>query len=65
MRPEHVGILREAFVKTTKDSAFLAEAKARKLDINPSSGEEVEALAKDVMSQPPEVIERVKKLMAK
>ena len=63
MRPEHVKVLREAFTKTVKDPAFLAEAKNKKLDIDPTSGEEVEALAKEVMSQPPEVIERLKKLM--
>ncbi len=65
MRPEHVNALREAFMKTVKDPAFLAETKNKKLDIDPSSGEEVEALAKEVMSQPPEVIERLKKLMGK
>ena len=65
IRPEQVKILREAFVKTLKDPALLAEAKNRKLDIDPSSGEEVEALAKEVMSQPPEVVERLKKLMGK
>jgi tripartite-type tricarboxylate transporter receptor subunit TctC len=65
IRPEHVKILREAFVKTLKDPALLAEAKNRKLDINPSSGEEVEGLTREVMSQPPEVIERLKKLMGK
>jgi hypothetical protein len=43
----------------------LAETKNKKLDIDPSSGEEVETLAKEVMSQPPEVIERLKKLMGK
>jgi tripartite-type tricarboxylate transporter receptor subunit TctC len=65
LRPEHVKILREAFNKTMKDPEFLAEAKKKRLDINPTSGEEVEALTKEVMSQPPEVIERLKKLMAK
>jgi tripartite-type tricarboxylate transporter receptor subunit TctC len=65
MRSEHVKVLREAFTKTMKDPAFLAETKNKKLDIDPSSGEEVEALAKEVMSQPPEVIERLKKLMGK
>jgi tripartite-type tricarboxylate transporter receptor subunit TctC len=65
MRPEHVKVLREAFTKTMKDPGFLAEAKNKKLDIDPSSGEEVEALAREVMSQPPEVIERLKKLMGK
>ena len=65
LRPEHVKILREAFNKTMKDPEFLAEAKKKRLDINPTSGEEVEALTKEVMSQPPEVIERLKKLMGK
>ena len=31
--------------------------------MNPTTGEEVEALAKDVMSQPKEVIEKLKKMM--
>jgi hypothetical protein len=48
-----------------KDPDFLAEAKKKRLDIDPTSGEEVEALTKEVMSQPPEVIERLKKLMEK
>ena len=65
MRPEHVKVLREAFTKTVKDPAFLTETKNKKLDIDPSTGEEVEALTKEVMSQPPEVIERLKKLMGK
>lgn len=63
MRPDQVKTLRDAFSKTVKDPAFLAETKNKKLDIDPSTGEEVEALAKEVMSQPPEVIERLKKLM--
>jgi hypothetical protein len=65
LRPEHVKILREAFNKTMKDAEFLAEAKKKRLDIDPTSGEEVEALTKEVMSQPPEVIERLKKLMGR
>jgi hypothetical protein len=65
VRPEHVKTLREAFIKTVKDPAFAAEAKNKKLDIDPSSGEDVEVLAREVMSQPPEVIERLKKLMGK
>jgi len=63
--PDHVKVLRDAFTRTVRDPAFLAEAKNKKLDINPSGGEEVEALTKEVMSQPPEVIERLKKLMGK
>jgi len=57
-------ILREAFMKSMKDPELLAEAKKQNLDITPSSGEELEGLAKQVMaSQNPDVIERVKKLL--
>ena len=45
-------------------SEFLAETKRKKLDMNPTTGEEVEALAKDVvMAQPNEVVEMLKKMM--
>jgi len=57
-------ILRDAFMKSMNDPELLAEAKKQNLDITPSSGEELERLAKQVMgSQNPDVIERVKKLL--
>jgi tripartite-type tricarboxylate transporter receptor subunit TctC len=65
LRPEHVKILREAFLKTAKDPAFLEETKKKKLELDPSSGEEVETLVKEVMSQPADVVERLKKLMGR
>lgn len=65
MRPEIVKALREAFNKTVTDPDFLAETKKKKLDINPTTGEEVEALTKEVMSQPKDVVETLKKLMGK
>ncbi|MGH7887339.1 MAG: Bug family tripartite tricarboxylate transporter substrate binding protein [Candidatus Binatia bacterium] len=63
MRPEHVNILREAYMKTLNDPAFLAEAKKRRLEISPTSGEEMDTVIKEVMTQPPAVIERMKKLL--
>jgi tripartite-type tricarboxylate transporter receptor subunit TctC len=65
IRPELVKTLREAFNKTMKDPDFLAETKKKKLDIDPTTGEEVEILTKEVMSQPPEVVDRIKKMMGK
>src|SRR5262245_16618181 len=65
IRPELVKALREAFNRTMKDPDFLTETKKKKLDIDPTTGEEVETLTKEVMSQPPEVIERIKKVMGK
>ena len=47
------------------DPEFLSEIKKRRYELDPVSGEEVEALAKEVLAQPAEVVERMKKLMAK
>jgi tripartite-type tricarboxylate transporter receptor subunit TctC len=57
-------ILRESFMKAMRDPELLAEAKKQNLDITPTSGEDLESLAKQVTaSQKPTVIERVKKLL--
>ena len=60
---DRVKILRDAFNKSISDPALLAEAEKRKLEIDPVSGEELESLAKEVIAAPPDVIERVKKLI--
>jgi len=65
MAPDQVKILREAFAKTLSDQEFLAEAKRRNLEIKPTAGPELEKLAKAIVVQPPEVIDRMKKLLGK
>jgi len=65
MRPELVKVIREAFEKTLKDNAFLEEVKSKKLDAEYTSGEEMETLAKEMMSQRPEIIERLRKVLGK
>lgn len=60
---DRLNLLREAFLKTMKDPELLAEAKRKHFDITPSTGEELERLAKLVMNQPQEVVARVKILM--
>jgi tripartite-type tricarboxylate transporter receptor subunit TctC len=62
---ERLKTLREAFMKLMADPAFLADVKKRGLEAKPATGEELEKLAKEVMTQPPEVIERMQKLMEK
>jgi tripartite-type tricarboxylate transporter receptor subunit TctC len=62
---ERLKTLREAFMKLMNDPAFLADIKKRGLESKPSTGEELDQLAKEVMAQPPEIIEKVKKLMGK
>jgi hypothetical protein len=57
--------LREAFMKSMADPALLAEAAKGNLEITPVSGEELSKIAKEVIEQPPEVVERIKKLLGK
>ena len=63
MASDRTKVLREAFTKTMNDPGLLADATKRKWDLDLTSGEELETIAKEVMVQPPEVVERVKKLM--
>ena len=62
---DKVKIIREAFAKTLKDEALLAEAKTNNLDVEPSNAEELEKLAKEVTSQPPAIVAKMKKLLEK
>jgi tripartite-type tricarboxylate transporter receptor subunit TctC len=62
---ERVRVLRDAFTKAMKDPGLLADAQKRKWDLDPMSGEELETTAKEIMVQPSEVIERMKKLLEK
>jgi tripartite-type tricarboxylate transporter receptor subunit TctC len=60
---ERLKILRDAFSKAVNDRELLEEAKKKRLDLDPVSGEELQTLASEIMAQPPEVIERMKKLL--
>ena len=64
MSVERTKILRDAFAKTMSDPELLTEVKKREWEANGLPAEELEALAKEVVAQPPEVIERMKKLFA-
>jgi tripartite-type tricarboxylate transporter receptor subunit TctC len=63
--PDRLKLVREAFVKTMSDPDLLAEAKKNRWETNFSAGDEMAALAKDVTSQPPEVIDLMKKILSK
>jgi len=62
--PDRVKILRDAFLKTMSDPEVIAEAKKGRMDIDTTTGEELEALAREIFDSPPEVIERAKKMLA-
>jgi tripartite-type tricarboxylate transporter receptor subunit TctC len=55
-----VALLREAFEKTIKDPAFLAEASKRKLEIWPLTGAELQSQVETVMKSSPDVIATAK-----
>ena len=60
---DRVKVLRAAYAKALKDPDLLAEVDRQRLDMEPSSGEEIQALIKELMEQKREVVERVKKLL--
>ena len=60
---DRVKLLREAFNKALLDAEFNAEAKKRGWEIEPVTGEELEAIGKKVMTQPADVVERMKKIL--
>ena len=60
---ERIRILREAWNKTMKDEEFLTEAKKRRWPVEPVAGEELDSLAREVTTQPPEVVQRLKKFL--
>jgi tripartite-type tricarboxylate transporter receptor subunit TctC len=61
--PDRVKTLREAYVKTLSDPDVVEEAKKGRMDVDPATGEELEALVKEIFDSPPEVVERVKKIL--
>ncbi len=59
---DRVTTLRAAFDKAVKDPELLSEAKKLRIDVEAARGEKLQAMAKEVMVQPPEVVEQIKKL---
>ena len=62
--PERVAALRAAFEKMTADADFRADAEKQLLDLRPVTGAEVDTLLKDMYASPPDVVARVRTLLA-
>ena len=60
---DRLNLLRCAYMSALKDPALRAEADKRGYEMEPVPGEKLETLAKEVMTQPPAVIERMKKVL--
>ncbi len=57
---ERVAALRAAFVATIKDPEFIAAAKQENLEINPMTGDKLQAIIFGLLNAPPDVRERMK-----
>jgi tripartite-type tricarboxylate transporter receptor subunit TctC len=63
--PDVAKALRDAFAKSMADPQLLAEAQKLNLEITAVSGDELAKIARDVINQPPEVLDRIKKILAR
>ena len=61
---DRLAALRKAFSDTMADPEFLKIAKERKLEVEPSTGQEVKKVVEDLTSTPKEVIAKIKKGLA-
>jgi tripartite-type tricarboxylate transporter receptor subunit TctC len=61
--PQRAQTLKAAFIDTLKDETFLADAVKIRADIELVTGDEVEALLKEVYAYPPEVIARTRDVL--
>ncbi len=57
---DRVAALRKAFDELMKDPAFLADAKKRSLEINPSTAQQIQALVNRLDGASPQLVQRVK-----
>jgi tripartite-type tricarboxylate transporter receptor subunit TctC len=62
--PARAAILKEAFMATQRDPAYLMEAKDLQIDISPLSGDEIGQVLKHLAQTPPSLIQRYKGILA-
>jgi tripartite-type tricarboxylate transporter receptor subunit TctC len=63
--PDRVDALRRAFDATMKDQAFLDEAKQRNLEVDPRTGEQIEAVLRSIASLPEELRAKAAEMIRK
>ena len=65
MPADWLKVLREDFVKMMGDPDMINEAKKKGLEPSLMTGEEVEALGREIGTVPPEVMQKMKPLLEK
>jgi tripartite-type tricarboxylate transporter receptor subunit TctC len=61
--PDRLAALRKAYADTLADPAFLADAKKRRLPVNPVSWQEQQTLAEAILATPDSTVERLKTIL--
>jgi tripartite-type tricarboxylate transporter receptor subunit TctC len=61
--PERIKLLRESYAKAMRDPGLIEEAKKGQMDMEYTPGEELQTLLKEIMDQPRDVLDRVKKIL--
>lgn len=62
---DRVAILRTAFDKTMKDPAFVADARSKRLEVDPVSGQQIEKRLQELHQIPKDIVKRVVQLQKK
>ena len=62
--PDRIRALRDAYGKAMRDPNLIEEAKKGQMDMEHTPGEELQAQIKELLNQPREVIDLVKKILA-
>jgi hypothetical protein len=62
---DRMKILRDAFMATHQDPAFIAEAKKIDLELSPRSGADIDGLLADISKIPPAIVQRYVAALAK
>ncbi|HWP35731.1 MAG TPA: tripartite tricarboxylate transporter substrate-binding protein [Thermodesulfobacteriota bacterium] len=61
--PELARIMREAFARVARDQEFLAEAERSRIDISYVPGDDALKTVKEILAQPPEVVQEFSKYL--
>ena len=56
--PERAKALRDAFMATMTDKEFIADTDKAQMEVNPVSGDRVQALVKEIYATPPEIAKK-------
>jgi tripartite-type tricarboxylate transporter receptor subunit TctC len=62
--PARADMLKQAFMATQNDPAYLAEAKELQIDVSPLSGDEIASILQRLARSPPALIQRYKEILA-